>query len=159
MMMLLRATVVLLFLLVATPVWAQQGVGEHVRIEPVSTLPVIQLWQAGRAEVVWSDRGAVVSVWRFNYENHPDDGPWAALGLVGVGMGDLGETPVVFRVWARGASEQADFTQFAAVVVPAEPSQSGAFDLAFGPGRGSAVLAVGQDGSVSLDGRPLGVIR
>lgn len=39
--------------------------------------------------------GAALSLWRFNYENGPSEESWNALGYVGIGMGDLGATPVM----------------------------------------------------------------
>lgn len=84
------------------------AVAPDIILERVETLSVQDWWALGRSDVV-ERNGMFVSLSQFDWESAPINAGWAAVGLVGVGQGDLGEIPVVLRVWSRHAQEQADF--------------------------------------------------
>jgi len=136
------------------------AVGDTMLAERVQQLSVSEFWQLGPGEVSYPKQanppGGVLSLWLHDYEQAPRDGDWVAVGLIGVGFGDLGEVPVLVRLWAKSPSEIMG-AKIAVSERRAQPGQATAFDINF---RGQYILlATTPSGAVQLDGQHIGAIE
>jgi hypothetical protein len=135
-------------------------VGESVIVERVDDISVSEFWRLGHEKTFYTRQGNApggsLGLWIFDYEQAPRDGGWVAVGLIGVGFGDLGEVPVMVKVWARSSGEIMG-PKIAVEEQRAKPDQSSAFDISF---RGQHfLLTTTPAGLVYLDGKQIGRIE
>ena len=78
-----------------------QDEGPDIVAEPIEAILAAELWTITSQNSYVSKSGAVISVWRIDSEGFPPRGDLRLFGIVAAGLGDLGEVPVAFKVWAR----------------------------------------------------------
>ena len=82
-------------------VYAAEFEESIVKFERVNEISVDDFWTLASAKVVASKVNAIIVYWPFDYDSIAKVDGWRLIGIIGAGLFDLGETPVVAMVYAR----------------------------------------------------------
>lgn len=130
------------------------SIDRDMLLEPVGEIPIEQWWHIAEQQTRF-EGGAAIALSQFDDESAPVDGDWRAVGLVGIGLGDVGERPVAFRVWVLNASRETG--HFRALEV--QPSAiASSFRLLLAPGHAPVEVRIGDGRDVFVNDRLLGRI-
>jgi hypothetical protein len=137
-----------------------------IRFEKIDSVSTRELWSLTLVGPFHAKSGAVIGFWAYDPENAPRNQDWTAIGVALAGLGDIGETPVAFRVWARDKSGLLD-------ALSKEATSGGAVAYAiFGKSDDQCVererdlcakilpsIAVDGAGNVSIDGKVVSAVK
>lgn len=147
----LKIYLLLIFFVIHGPVVAENDsfVGA-VRIEKAKSFSSKELWNTTASKTVVSGN-ASISYRLADHESPISKSGMYLCGLVMVGTGDLGITPISFRVWAKQGCE------FEVVARPRTESETLFFDLIFGMNE-VMTMRIDSNYDVSINDRHLGKI-
>ncbi|HXI86200.1 MAG TPA: hypothetical protein VNH64_01980 [Parvularculaceae bacterium] len=74
---------------------------DSVRFEKISQLSTREFWKLGLPDTIHSGGLPIIGYWPFDPDEIVEDDGWRRIGIIGAGLGDVGETPVVAKVWAK----------------------------------------------------------
>ena len=80
---------------------ADEQLRSLVRFEPIDEISTEEFWVLGSATSIGSEGNAVIAYWPFDPDERPEIDGWRRIGIIGAGWFDLGEKPVVAKVFAR----------------------------------------------------------
>jgi hypothetical protein len=72
-----------------------------VKFERVDMISIKELSSLAKPEVIFSNHNPVIVYWPFGRDEIIQDGEWLLLGITIAGFGDVGETPIGAKVWAK----------------------------------------------------------
>ena len=125
-------------------------IGSELIVEPVEQVTTEELWhlRAAKYYLPVRDAGgaAVLAVWDYDSESGIRDEAWLAICLAIVGTGDVGETPVALRIWAKAR----DVIDYKIQGVEPGTGKISEYEVSIGPQKIS--IANTQLGTVFING-------
>jgi hypothetical protein len=80
----------------------QEEVECSIYAEQVDQIPSEWLWNLASQSTIIANSGAVVSYWQLSNEYYMENNDQSLRAIIGAGLGDIGEKPVILALWSVG---------------------------------------------------------